>query len=55
MLADMRPDNANAAADVLASAGYDVSVATVDSSSRSAVHALVDTAARSCTRGFLTT
>ena len=54
VLADMRPDNANAAADVLASAGYDVSVATVDSSSRSAVRALVDTVARSCTPGFLT-
>jgi hypothetical protein len=34
VLADMRPDNANAAANVLASAGYEVSVATVDSSSR---------------------
>jgi len=44
LLADMRPDNANAAAEVLANAGYDVSVATVDASSRDAVHALVKTA-----------
>src|SRR5439155_1950922 len=40
----MRPDNANAAAEVLGDAGYDVSVATVDSSSRVAVDALVKTA-----------
>jgi NAD(P)-dependent dehydrogenase (short-subunit alcohol dehydrogenase family) len=44
LLADMRPDNANVAAEVLANAGYDVSVATVDASSRDAVHALVKTA-----------
>jgi NAD(P)-dependent dehydrogenase (short-subunit alcohol dehydrogenase family) len=44
VLADMRPDNANAAAEVLANAGYEVSVATVDVSSREAVHALVETA-----------
>ena len=44
LLADMRPDNANAAAEVLANAGYEVSVATVDASSRDAVHALVKTA-----------
>jgi NAD(P)-dependent dehydrogenase (short-subunit alcohol dehydrogenase family) len=42
VLADMRPENANAAADVMANAGYDVSVATVDVSSRDAVHALVE-------------
>jgi NAD(P)-dependent dehydrogenase (short-subunit alcohol dehydrogenase family) len=40
LLADQRPDNANAAAEVLANAGYEVSVATVDASSREAVHAL---------------
>jgi NAD(P)-dependent dehydrogenase (short-subunit alcohol dehydrogenase family) len=40
----MRPDNANAAAEVLANAGYEVSVATVDASSRKAVHALVERA-----------
>jgi NAD(P)-dependent dehydrogenase (short-subunit alcohol dehydrogenase family) len=44
LLADKRPDNAKAAAEVLANAGYEVSVATVDASSREAVHALVKTA-----------
>ncbi len=44
LLADMRPDNANEAAAVLANAGYEVSVARVDVSSREAVHALVETA-----------
>jgi NAD(P)-dependent dehydrogenase (short-subunit alcohol dehydrogenase family) len=44
LLADMRPDNANAAAEILGNAGYEVSVATVDASSRDAVHALVETA-----------
>jgi NAD(P)-dependent dehydrogenase (short-subunit alcohol dehydrogenase family) len=44
LLADMRQDNANAAADVLGNAGYEVSVATVDASSREAVHALVERA-----------
>jgi NAD(P)-dependent dehydrogenase (short-subunit alcohol dehydrogenase family) len=46
VLADMRRDNATAAADVMANAGYDVSVETVDASSREAVHALVETATR---------
>jgi NAD(P)-dependent dehydrogenase (short-subunit alcohol dehydrogenase family) len=41
VLADMRPENAQAAADVLANAGYEVGVATVDVSSRDAVQALV--------------
>src|SRR3954454_12854179 len=45
LLADMRKDNADAAAEVLGNAGYEVSVATVDASSREAVHALVETAA----------
>ena len=40
LLADMRQDNANAAAEVLGNAGYEVSVATVDASSREAVHSL---------------
>jgi NAD(P)-dependent dehydrogenase (short-subunit alcohol dehydrogenase family) len=40
----MRRENAEAAAEVMANAGYDVSVATVDVSSRDAVHALVETA-----------
>ncbi|HET7457482.1 MAG TPA: SDR family oxidoreductase [Gemmatimonadaceae bacterium] len=44
VLADLRPDNADAAAQVLGNAGYDVSVATVDTSSREAVHALVEKA-----------
>ena len=44
LLADMRQDNANAAAEVLSNAGYEVSVATVDASSREAVHALVEKA-----------
>src|SRR3954454_15174275 len=44
LLADMRKDNADAAAEVLGNAGYEVSVATVDASSREAVHALVETA-----------
>ena len=44
LLADMRQDNADAAAKVLANAGYEVSVATVDASSRDAVHALVEKA-----------
>src|SRR5580765_2061255 len=44
LLSDMRPDNARAAADVLGNAGYEASVATVDASSREAVHALVETA-----------
>src|ERR671932_646031 len=42
LLADLREDNTNAAAEVLGNAGYEVSVATVDVSSRSAVHALVE-------------
>jgi NAD(P)-dependent dehydrogenase (short-subunit alcohol dehydrogenase family) len=41
LLADMRPDNANAAAEVFKDAGYVVSVASVDVSSRAAVQALV--------------
>ena len=45
LLADTREDNARAAADVLGAAGYEASVATVDVSSRSAVEALVKTAA----------
>src|SRR4051812_49559958 len=40
----MRPENANAAAEVLGNAGYDASVAKVDVSSREDVHALVEKA-----------
>jgi NAD(P)-dependent dehydrogenase (short-subunit alcohol dehydrogenase family) len=46
VLADLHVENANAAAEVLANAGYEASVATVDASSREAVHALVATAKR---------
>jgi NAD(P)-dependent dehydrogenase (short-subunit alcohol dehydrogenase family) len=42
ILADVRQENAQAAADVLSNAGYDVSVATVDASSREAVRALAE-------------
>ena len=44
LLADMRHENAKAAAEVLGNAGYEVSVATVDASSRAAVRALIETA-----------
>lgn len=44
LLADMRQDNANAAAETLGNAGYEVSVAMVDASSREDVHDLVATA-----------
>jgi NAD(P)-dependent dehydrogenase (short-subunit alcohol dehydrogenase family) len=44
LLADLRQDNANAAAKTLGDAGFDVSTATVDVSSRVSVQALVQTA-----------
>jgi NAD(P)-dependent dehydrogenase (short-subunit alcohol dehydrogenase family) len=44
LLADMRQENADAAAEVLGNAGYEVTATTVDVSSRAAVHALVETA-----------
>jgi NAD(P)-dependent dehydrogenase (short-subunit alcohol dehydrogenase family) len=44
LLADMRRENADAAAEVMGNAGYEVSVATVDVSSRETVHSLVETA-----------
>jgi hypothetical protein len=44
MLADLRQANADAAAEVLSDAGFAVSTATVDVSSRESVRALVDTA-----------
>lgn len=46
LLADLRPENADAAAKVLADAGFEVSTSTVDVSSRSSVHTLVETAAK---------
>ena len=44
LLADLRQENADAAAKVLFDAGFSVSTATVDVASRASVHALVDTA-----------
>jgi len=44
LLADLRQDNVDAAAKVLSDAGFEVSTAIVDVSSRSSVHALVDRA-----------
>jgi NAD(P)-dependent dehydrogenase (short-subunit alcohol dehydrogenase family) len=45
LLADLHQGNAGAAAEVLADAGFDVSTATVDVSSRESVHALAEAAA----------
>src|SRR3954464_16091728 len=45
LLGDLRQEVADAAAKTLADAGFDVSTATVDVSSRASVHALVATAA----------
>ncbi len=45
VLADMRPENADAAAEVFRNAGFHVSIAAVDVSSRKAVQALVESAA----------
>lgn len=44
ILADVREDNANAAAATLSEAGFEVSVAVVDVTARASVHALVETA-----------
>ena len=44
LLADLRQENADAAAKVLADAGFEVSTKAVDVSSRDSVHALVETA-----------
>jgi NAD(P)-dependent dehydrogenase (short-subunit alcohol dehydrogenase family) len=44
LLADVRQENADAAAEILSNAGFEVSTATVDVSSRESVHALVQTA-----------
>jgi NAD(P)-dependent dehydrogenase (short-subunit alcohol dehydrogenase family) len=44
LLADLRPENAEAAAHTLANAGFDVSTTTVDVSSRASVEALVEAA-----------
>ena len=44
LLADLRPDNAETAAEVIRDAGFDATTATVDVSSRASVRALVETA-----------
>jgi NAD(P)-dependent dehydrogenase (short-subunit alcohol dehydrogenase family) len=44
LLADLRQENADAAAQVLGDAGFEVSTAIVDVSSRTSVHALVEAA-----------
>jgi NAD(P)-dependent dehydrogenase (short-subunit alcohol dehydrogenase family) len=44
LLADLRQANADAAAEVMSDAGFEVSTATVDVSSRESVHALVQAA-----------
>lgn len=44
VLADLRQDNADAAAKTLSDAGFNVSTVTVDVSSRASVHALVEKA-----------
>ena len=44
VLADLHPDNAEAAAEVMSNAGFEVSTAAVDVSSRESIHALVETA-----------
>lgn len=45
LLSDIRKENADAAAKVLSEAGFEVSRAIVDVSSRESVHELVETAA----------
>ena len=45
MLADLRQSNADAAAETLANAGFDVGTASVDVSSRESAHALAESAA----------
>src|SRR5207247_8237568 len=47
VLADLHGENAEAAAEVMRNAGFDVSTATVDVSSRESVQALVETATMS--------
>jgi len=47
LLADLRQENADAAAKTLSDAGFDVTTASVDVSSRDSVHALVETATSS--------
>jgi NAD(P)-dependent dehydrogenase (short-subunit alcohol dehydrogenase family) len=44
LVADLRQDNVDAARKVLSDAGFEVSTAVVDLTSRTSVHALVETA-----------
>ena len=46
LLADIRQENADAAAKILFDAGFNVSTATVDVSSRASMHALVESATK---------
>jgi NAD(P)-dependent dehydrogenase (short-subunit alcohol dehydrogenase family) len=46
LLADLRAENANAAADVLSNAGFEVSTTTVDISSPESIHEVVETATK---------
>src|SRR5208282_6460840 len=46
LLADIRQENADAAAKVLFDSGFNVSTATVDVSSRTSVHALIEAATK---------
>jgi NAD(P)-dependent dehydrogenase (short-subunit alcohol dehydrogenase family) len=46
LLADIRQENADAAAKTLSDAGFDVTIATVDVSSPASVHALVEAATK---------
>jgi saccharopine dehydrogenase-like NADP-dependent oxidoreductase len=47
LLADLRPESSDAAAKVLSDAGFEVSTAIVDVSSRQSVHTLVEQPRRS--------
>jgi NAD(P)-dependent dehydrogenase (short-subunit alcohol dehydrogenase family) len=46
LLADLREENAKAAADVMTNAGFEVSTATVDISSRESIHKVVEAATK---------
>ncbi len=49
VLADLHQENADAAADIMRNAGFDVSTASVDIASRQSIQALVETATQSGT------
>jgi NAD(P)-dependent dehydrogenase (short-subunit alcohol dehydrogenase family) len=46
LLADLRPENAKAGAEVMSNAGFEVSTTTVDISSRESIHKVVETATK---------